>query len=245
MAFFLNFGVMVGFLSHAPHSLAQTIATATPDSRPELLTQIQILRDIEPYVEKIDLPRLRNLQAALADALQKLSTLGIVNRESIQAIQRVVLVYRYSESYLKSISSQLIAPQILRINALIQVLSKRHGFDEVQGSNLIEIMTKQMATLVEQLLKNSEDSELTRDLSALKIKIGEAQAVAELGDRPRAFRAGDQAYHSLTLLYSRLFGIQVSDNSFNTARELIELNEFYGHYSQIGLKPDSESGVRP
>ena len=217
-------------------SLAQNsnIQFVIYDSRPDLLQGVQILKDIEIFIQHSRLARLHRLISEFQSAHTLLTQKGLVNRESLQGIQRVVLVARYSESYFKLITSDLLEPQIKQLNQICEVLAKRHGFNEVQGSNIVEIMMKQMNTLVDQIISNSsENINLIRSLSKIKIAIGNAQAVSSQGDRPRAFNEANKAYRSIRDLMPILLSIQISDNSFDAARELLDLNELYANYAQI------------
>lgn len=222
-------------------AIAQVITAKDP--RPTLKRQLQILDSVSKYLDKTELPRLKTINKVVEEAMTAINShTNIAHRESVQAVQRVVLVFRYSMTFFDQIKSELLASQIGELQKHTDTLSTDFGFDLAEGTNIVELILRQVHSISTQLLEADLPQEIRQDVSALLPVLGRAIAVATTGDRPNAYAAGDEVYMKISALYEKFNKVSISQSGFSLIQELVELNEFYANYAQINSRINKAGG---
>ncbi len=209
----------------------------TKDPRPALNREIQLLSQIESYVDKVELIRVSMIKKTLKDALETIrSNSNIAHRESVQAVQQSILVIRYSSSFFEQIKSTFLNKAIGEIQASTQKLATDFGFDLAEGSNIVELIFRQSYIILTQLQDADIPTALKSEIDKIIPIVGRAIAISSTGDRPNAYKAGDDVYFKIKTLYDAFNKISLSQSSFSLVQELVELNEFYSNYAQVNSR---------
>lgn len=234
---------IIAILTFASAAHAQTVVTAK-DPRPALQREVAILNAIMKYADKPEVPRLKTILTVVNDALTTINSHeNIANYESVQSIQNVVLTFRYSTSFFEQIRSDLLSKRIDEAQNINETLAKDFGFDAAEGATIVALILKQEHSIVSELLDSDMPSDLRSDVSALLPVLGRALAISSTGDRPNAYAAADDVYNKISALYDRFAKISISQSAFSVVQELVQLNEFYASYGQVGSRRDKPKGA--
>lgn len=206
------------------------------DPRPDLELQKKLLERIRPFISKADQPRLHSLVSSTQDVIDAVNTHVIGHRIATQEMQRLVLVFKYSESYLDYISAKKIRPTVDELRVIQKNLATIFGFDAAEGSTIVYLVLKQMSRIIEQINTLDPPERLRNELVSLRVPLGKALAISPTGDRPLTFQDADKVYAPLVTLYPLLHQVAESEVFFQPLMELIELNEFYGKYAQTSRR---------
>ena len=218
-------------------ALAEDEATA----RQLLQRQIELITQLEPYTERVDLGRLHLLRKAAEGVLTRIQEKGLANMVTMQSYQNLIVMYRYSIAFFRQIKTektQAVIEELLQINDQIV---KDRGFDDSPYTKLTASVFSQMHKLILQLIDlSSLPDPLKEKLNDLKAPIGQVIAIAEQGDRPRAFESAIALYEKVKELYPDFNAIAASDVAFDITLEIQGLNEFYAEYAQVDGSQVSE-----
>lgn len=208
--------------------------------------QFEILTLISPTVERIDQARLfvvRNSVAVVLEDMQNnlAAKKPLATFQTLRLIQNLIIQYRFSQSFfgwnepisMTSIYSESIAPYLNKLKILAKTIENDFGLDDSPYTQITSNTFKQMQKLLKQLETLSLDPKLKSELRALWPSIGETIAIADQGDRPRAFEKAAPIIEKIRDLYPRFDQISSSAAGFSAVLELQGLAEFYAEFAQI------------
>ena len=122
-----------------------------------LQRQIEIIENLEYFVERSDLGRLIFLKKTTLKTLGTLKENGLGHMRTFRSFQELVVSYRYSYSFFKQISMQATTQDIEEIRNINEIVAKGWGFDEslytqITASILQQKLAKHKPTISEQSL---------------------------------------------------------------------------------------------
>ena len=224
----------------------QAQANKVTDATKPLYLQLQLLQQMQPYVERVNLARLFVVQTSLKNVIGNMEanvTFGKseITMETIRLMQNLIIQYRFSSVFfgwtepkaVTSIYVPAIDKKITQLRTLSEALSAEYGIDDSPYTQITTNTFKQMHKLLEQLETLPINDKLKGFLRDLWPFIGQTIAVAQLGDRPKTF---EQAISTITLirnLYPQFNLISNSNAGFPMIMELQGLAEFYAEFAQM------------
>jgi hypothetical protein len=226
-------------------------ASAAPGPADETLDtfyqQIKLIDDLTDTAQRDDLPSVlavRNMITAIISEVQ-------ANRQSHKKkdvtfhtqtlIQALMIQYRFSSVLfgwteprsLLSIYTDDTADTLARLKAQTESVNEEYAFNEAPYTTITANTFRQMHTLFLQIETLEMDPNLKAQLVALKAPIGDAIAVAEQGDRPKAYAAAMPIVTKIRDLYPAFDAVATAQAGFMTVLELKGLNEFYAEFAQM------------
>ena len=208
--------------------------------------QITILDTISPFVERVDQSRLLVIKNSVNVVLTDIKGNTEAGRpettfQTMRLIQNLIIQYRFSKVFfgwsepisMLSIYTPSIAPYLDELKKLSTKIEKDFGLDDSPYTQITANTFKQMQKLLKQLEELPIDSNLKKDLRNLWRPIGEAIAIAEQGDRPRAFEKAKIVVEDLRRLYPYFDQVSTSAAGFSQVLELQGLAEFYAEFAQM------------
>ncbi len=242
---FIGTASLMGSTFFGTPSFAQSAATAS-DAVKDFNQQIQILQQIQPYVERMDLGRLLVIRNSIQAVIQNIESnqaagKNDITMETMRLLQNLIIQYRFSTSFfgwqdpvpMTSIYAPVIASQLKELQELSKQLENDYGFDDSPYTQVTAQTFRQMHKLLQELDTLPIPLQLKTDLRTLWPAIGETIAIAQLGDRPKTFEKAIQAIGTIRNLYSIFNQIATSAAGFNLVIELQGLSEFYAEYAQV------------
>jgi hypothetical protein len=234
--------LLVGWL--LPLCLAQAQAP-TPATKP-LYRQLELIQDMQPYVERINLARLFVIQTSIKNVVGNMEAnvsagKNEVTMETLRLMQNLIIQYRFSVVFfgwsepksVTSIYAPVIESDLQELQDLSKKLANDYGMDDSPYTQITTNTFTQMHKLLEQLETLPIDDKLKGFLRNLWPFVGQTIAVAQLGDRPKTF---EQAISTITLirnLYPQFNQISNSNAGFPMIMELQGLAEFYAEFAQM------------
>jgi hypothetical protein len=221
------------------------IFAATENSIP-FSNQNLILENLKENVERIDLARIviiqKSVQAIIDNMADNLKTgRQEVTMQTMRLIQNLIIQYRFSKVFfgwiqpipVTSIYTFNNEGDLNKLKSISEWLATTYGFDDSPYTQITANTFRQMQKLLQQLETLNIDNQLKKDLRDLWMPIGSTIAIAEQGDRPKAFEAAAPVIEKLRDLYPSFEQISSSNEGFNYIIELQGLTEFYAEFSQI------------
>ncbi len=211
---------------------ADEISTA----KTQLQTQLSLIKQITPFVERHFKARLQLLKQRTTATLQLVEEKGIAHRQTDLAYQNLIVSYLYSVAFFREIETDVSVEWIKELLQITEQIKKSRGYDEDSPyTQITYTVFNQIHQLIHQLKNNNALSEeLNQKLQALVPELGKLLAIAKQGgDRPNTFEAARPLYDSIVALYPEFNKILQSNTVFNVVLEIQGLTEFYAEYAQI------------
>jgi hypothetical protein len=226
--------------------LASSSMLWASDATQPLSRQVELLKEIQPFVERVDLSRLFVVQTSVTSIIGNMesnvaSGKKEVTLETMRLLQNLIVQYRFSKAFfgwqdpkpITSIYAPVIAKQLDELFELSESLVKEYGFDDSPYTQVTANTFRQMHKLLQQLDSLPIAAELKTDLRKLWPPIGETIAIAEQGDRPKAFEKAIVVVKAIRNLYPQFNRVASSAAGFTLVMELQGLAEFYAEYAQM------------
>ncbi len=164
-----------------------------------------------------------------------------VTFQTLRLVQNLIVQYRFSQVFfgwtvprsITSIYTEATAAQLNSLKSLSEAIVSEYGYDDSPYTQITANTFRQMQRLLKQLEDLPLDKSLKAQLRALWPPIGETIAVAEQGDRPKAFEKAVVVIRLLRALYPLFGEISSSDAGFPMIMELQGLAEFYAEFAQM------------
>lgn len=229
MVKFIYFLLISGLASHAiaGDRVAQAVA--------QLQRQISLIESVQPFVERADLPRLFVLKSASRRVLESLQDegRGPFHNETNREYQQLIVIYRYSKSFLDDISGRHTRGALGELSRITDLIAKTNGFDDSPYSLITMSTFNQLHKLVLQLLELDLEPALREELRGLQPALGKVMAVARLGDTFQTYREAIPVCAQVRRLYPRFNAIAASNAAFERTLEIQGLNEWYIDRSKL------------
>ena len=237
----------LSFLSCLLFSLKTPAVTENAnDIIPKFEKQLEIITMIAPTVERTDQARLFVIRNSISFVIQDMNANIVAGKplttfQTLRLIQNLIIQYRFSQTFLGwtrpisliSIYSPSIEKELTELETLSREIETNFGFDDSPYTQITANTFRQMQKLLKQIEDLPIDSNLKTQLRALWLPVGETIAIAEQGDRPRAFEKAGPIIIYLRSLYPYFDKISSSAAGFATILELQGLAEFYAEFAQM------------
>lgn len=211
-----------------------------------LSRQIEILDLIRPTIERIDMARLLVVRNSLTSIQADIKGNIEAGRQpttfqTLRLIQNLIIQYRYSQTFfgwtqpisMTSVYSPAIAPYLTELQKLAKQTETEFGLDDSPYTQITSNTFRQMQKLLQQLETLAIDANLKAQLRSLWKPLGETIAIAEQGDRPRAFAKAIEVIQQIRTFYPRFDQISATSAGFASILEVQGLTEFYAEFAQI------------
>lgn len=208
--------------------------------------QLDLMQQIAPYVERIDISRLIVIQKSVKAVTDDMETNVREGRkevtfQTLRLVQNLIVQYRFSQVFfgwsvprsINSIYTDYTAPQLAALKTLSEDIVKEYGYDDSPYTQITANTFRQMQRLLQQLETLPLDDKLKNSLRALWQPIGETIAVAEQGDRPKTFAKAIPVIQQVQALYPMFDTISTTEAGFPMIMELQGLTEFYAEFAQM------------
>jgi hypothetical protein len=245
----------VGVFSSLNTAFAQSNAS-------DLNRQIQLLKGIEKFVDRLYLPNIQVLTSTAEDCHREILKQG-VNAETldiIQSLQYLGLAFQYSSGTFSEISSEYLAPKITEILGLMKRIQDRHSLNRLEGSTIVKIIMDQMDRNVRQLQRSKLTESHTRRLQGLLDLLMDVRSKGAGGDNEVTYIAGDAVYEwfgkkskdtdersgSEKEISNRdwLLKLAISDDLRLGVESILVLNETYARYARLHEARQDPTGKR-
>ncbi len=229
--------------------LSGLFGSGAAEARPAtamLFQQITQLDAISPYVERIDLARLLVIRSAVQAVAQDMERnvrdgKSEVTFQTLRLIQNLIVQYRFSQVFfgwteprsINSIYTDATKTPLAKLKELADGMVVEYGYDDSPYTQITANTFRQMQRLLKQLEDLPLDPSFAERLRALWMPIGETIAIAEQGDRPRAFEKAIAVVQAMRDLYPMFDEVSSSSAGFQMVLELQGLTEFYAEYAQV------------
>jgi hypothetical protein len=223
-------------LLSATPSAAQA-ANEVEDAQSKLTLLTRDLTNLEYFAERSDLGRIMVLKKRIETVSQSIKSAGLGNIQTLNRYEELVLSFRYSESFLYSISTQRTQATISDIRGLNDEIIKSRGFDKSIVTQLVAGVLSQMHNLTEQIGRETLPGDLERWFkTAFNPSLGPVLATARAdGDVPHTYQEANKIYALLKSQYVALYKVPANTSAYNMITELVGLNEFYWEISNRGF----------
>lgn len=217
----------------------------------ELLTkQKDILTEIEPGLERFQRSRIvvirKAVDVVIADIVNNRSRgQSPVTFQTIRLIQYLIVQYRFSHVFLGweeppsplSIQTPANLQALLDLQVYYQETQHLFGIDDTPYSKITAHYFRLMEKQIREIERLPIDIRIQAALRNLLPAIAHTIAIAEQGDRPRAFVAADKVIPQLRNLYADFRQISSASAGFAVVFELVGLVETYAEFAQYN-QPD-------
>lgn len=208
--------------------------------------QIKLIEVLEPTVERVDLARLLVIKKMLQIITEDVKTNRNGKRkevtfQTLRLIQGLIIQYRFSKVFfgwseprsLTSIYTENTAETLQKLKQLSEEVVSEYGYDDSPYTQITANTFKQMQKLLKVAEDLSFDNKLKTQMRSLWRPIGEVIAIAEQGDRPKAFALSVPLVKSIREMYPMFDAISSSNAGFQVILELQGLTEFYAEFAQM------------
>lgn len=217
----------------------------TPATKP-FYEQIQLIDNISPFVERVDLGRLMVVRKSVETVKDDMETnvkngRREVTFQTLRLIQNLIIQYRFSQVYfgwteprsITSIYTEISAQDLAALKSHYEAVVSEYGYDDSPYTQITANTFRQMQKLLQQLESLPLDESFKTQLRALWMPIGETIAVAEQGDRPKTFEKAIPVIQNIREMYPLFDRLSSSDAGFPMILELQGLTEFYAEFAQV------------
>ena len=218
----------------------------TSEEAVEQLTEISDnLKSLNDFAERIDLGRIMVLQRKVAETKASVEKNGFGNISTINTYQDLVLMFRYSEAFLKAISTKCSEPVIKKIKGEVDSIIRDRGFDQSMNSSFVANFLNQLHNLTKQMKEQSLPRELETWFSQdLNRKLIETLAFAKAnGDVPMTYEQANKIYSLVSSKYSDFYKINAKSKAYDMLTEMMGLMELYKELATRGQRQALERGT--
>lgn len=181
-----------------------------------------------------DVGRIYILRLATQNVLGSIAEKGLGNLRTLNLYQQMIVKFRFSTQFFEFIRTRNTEGKIAETLQIVAKIREERGFDDDPYSKILKSNLEQIHNSVVQLAKMKETSEDLRvRLQALVPQLGSAIAIADQGDRPRAFAQAVEIHRTLRSIYPELHQLSGSPAAFRYVLEIMGLSEFIAEYSQV------------
>ena len=181
-----------------------------------------------------DIGRIFILQQSAQTVLTSVEEKGLGNLRTLNLYQQLIVKFRFSTQFFEFIRTLNTEKRIADTLTTINQIREQRGFDDDPYSKILKSNLEQIHNSLLQLARHeSTPSELKKRLQELTPRFGAAIAVADQGDRPKAFAIAIELHRAVRDLYPALQGLSSSPTAFRFVLEIMGLNEFVAEYSQV------------
>jgi hypothetical protein len=214
---------------------AQAVEDEVSTAKQQLNRELELIEQITPYVERLDLARLDFLKRKILAVRGAIEAKGLAHMATITAYQELIVSFRYSVAFFRQIRTTVTENGIAELLKINDTIIAARGFDDTPYTKITAGVFDQIHKLVLQLGEGPLLSEgLKAKVNELIVPIGRAIAEGRAeGDRPETFQAGTVAYCKILSLYPDFDRVQRSDAGFDVVLEIQGLSEFYAEFAQI------------
>lgn len=200
------------------------------------LTQIDSLlsnlKSLRQALHAQDEGRVLVLERLARETRESIQKHGLVHLATNHHFKMVIVGYKYAEDFFRFIRTRRTARAIAETLATIRSLRESLGIDREPSSRTLEAHFLQLKTSIDELVRRDGVPEaLRKSLEGLVGKLGDAIAVAGLGDDARTMEIGRQLYADIKRLYPDLYRISETEPLFGISLELRRVNEFIGKFA--------------
>lgn len=223
-------------------SLLLALAVALPAHANEVTTAKKQLDAVIANLEFVKREGLHLMDEGrlfiLQDAAQKVAKLiqerGLANTVTMNAYQQLIVKFRFSTQFFEFIRTKKTEARIADTLNIVAKIRQERGFDDEPYTKILKSNLTQIKESLDQVAKASRTPEETRRrIQALTLDFGNAIAVADQGDRPKAFEQAISLHRKLKDLYGALQALAGDQNTFRFVLEVMGLNEFVAEYAQL------------
>jgi hypothetical protein len=210
----------------------------TPEEASEQLVEISDqLKALTDYAERIDLGRIMVLQRKVSETKAALDK-NPMHMTTLASFQDMVLTFRYSEAFMKAISTKCTEPTIQTIKKNVDAIIKSRGFDQTMSSSFVANFLGQLYNLTAQMKGQSLPGDLedwfAKDLNRT---LADALAFAKVnGDVPATFEKASEVYSLVMNKYSSFEKINSRSKAYDMLTELMGLMELYKEMATRGAR---------
>lgn len=217
-------------------------APAQPETSDDASMALEELQEdlnvLKYFAERIDLGRILVLEKKVSQTNQLVKEKGLGNLGTLNSYQDLVLAFKYSETFMKSISTRMNESTVVSLGKKLDTIITARGFDQSMNSQLVAGILSQVHNITQQIQTQQVSDSLVRWMKQdLAFKLGTAIATAKAhGDIPASFAAADQIYREVSSHYGELYQINHKNPAYNMVTELMGLMEFYKDISTRGAR---------
>lgn len=205
-------------------------------AKSRLNRQLQLIGQLEPFVERPYLARLYVLRSSSNNVLESINKNGLAHKTTFQEYQKLIVSYRYSVAFFKQIETEDTKAWCVELLKINQEIVDAHGFDDSPYTQITLSVYTQMEKLINQLSLLSLPDDLKVKIANVKPVLGEVLAIAKAkgGDRRTVYPVAERAFEAIEDLYADFNKISASDSAFEVTLEIQGLNEFYAEFAEFG-----------
>jgi hypothetical protein len=210
----------------------------TPEEASDQLVEISdSLKALTDFAERIDLGRIMVLQRKVTETKSLLDK-NPMHMTTLSSFQDLVLTFRYSEAFMKAISTKCTEPTIQSIKKNIDAIIKSRGFDQSMNSSFVANFLGQLYNLSSQMKGQSLPSNLEDWFSReLNKELAEVLAFAKVnGDVPETYKRADVVYSLMKEKYREFEQINSKSKAYDMLTELMGLMELYKEMATRGAR---------
>jgi len=203
-----------------------------------LNTILDDLHVVSQNIHRQDEGRVFIIEKTIRTVLHSVETEGL-RFSTMHLYQNLIVRFRYSEQFFDFIRTVRTKAAIEEILETVRNIRIAVGLDDDPYSKILKANLSQIKTSVDALLglDNRIVGEPMRSrLQDLIGKLGYAVAIADQGDRPKAFKAATEAYHAIKDMYPMFQAVAISSPAFSYTLEIMGVNEFIAEYAQIEMR---------
>ena len=217
----------------------------SPEEAVDQLTEISdSLKSLNDFAERIDLGRIMVLQRKVSETKASVEKNGFSNMTTISTYQDLVLTFRYSEAFLKAISTKCSEPTIQKIKTEVDSIIRNRGFDQSMSSSFVANFLNQLHNLSKQMKDQGLPGDLDRWFSQdLSRELATALAFAKVnGDVPATYEAANKVYALVSGKYSEFYKINSKSKAYDMLTEMMGLMELYKELATRGARTSLGQG---
>lgn len=174
------------------------------------------------------------LERSVNEVLAAVNEKGIGNLRTLNLYQQLIVKFRFSNQFFEFIRTGQTEKQIADTLELMAKIREERGFDDDPYSKVLKSNLEQIHNSLAQIARmDGTPQETKKRIQALTPKFGAAIAVADQGDRPKAFAQAIELYSTVKDLYGALQQLSGNPAAFRLVLEVMGLNEFVAEYSQV------------
>ncbi|NUM89426.1 MAG: hypothetical protein HUU37_09505 [Bdellovibrionales bacterium] len=182
----------------------------------------------------MDEGRLYILQDAALKVSKFIQDRGLANTVTMNAYQQLIVKFRFSTQFFEFVRTKKTEAKIGETLDIVAKIRQERGFDDEPYTKILKSNLNQIKESLDQIAQASRTPDETRRrIRALTLDFGRAIAVADQGDRPKAFEQAIALHYKLKDLYGALQALVGDQNTFRFVLEVLGLNEFVAEYAQL------------